>query len=85
MFKIDKTLAWPNPNNVSSDNVQENFQEGEWLPTLIMHIHGISAPPIYDGNPRAWYTVTGLKGPLYSTNYYKYTNDQRGAMRWYYE
>ncbi len=86
MFKIDKTLAWPNPNNIVCDkNLDDDSKEGQWPPTLIMHVHGISAPPIYDGNPRAWYTATGLKGPIYSTNYYKYTNEQRSSILWYYE
>lgn len=86
MFKIDKTLAWPNPNNIVYDkNLDDDSKEGQWPPTLIMHVHGISAPPNYDGNPRAWYTATGLKGPIYSTNYYKYTNEQRSSMLWYYE
>lgn len=85
MFKIDKTLSWANPNNIVCNNLEYDSKEGQWPPTLIMHVHGISAPPIYDGNPRAWYTATGLKGPLYYTNYYKYTNEQRGAMLWYYE
>ena len=86
MFKIDKTLVWPNPNNIIyNNNLDNESKEGQWPPTLIMHVHGISTPPIYDGNPRAWYTATGLKGPIYSTNYYKYTNEQSGAMLWYYE
>lgn len=87
MFKIDKTLVWSNPNNIvyNNNDLDNDSKEGQWPPTLIMHVHGISTPPIYDGNPRAWYTATGLKGPIYSTNYYKYTNDQRGTMLWYYE
>ncbi|KHS58388.1 hypothetical protein QX51_02950 [Terrisporobacter othiniensis] len=86
MFKIDKTLVWANPNNiVYNNNLDNDSKEGQWPPTLIMHVHGISTPPIYDGNPRAWYTATGIKGPVYSTNYYKYTNEQRGAMLWYYD
>lgn len=86
MFKIDKSLVWSNPNNiVYNNNLDNDSKEGQWPPTLIIHVHGISTPPIYDGNPRAWYTATGIKGPIYSTNYYKYTNEQRGAMLWYYE
>lgn len=85
MFKIDKTLPWPNPNNIVSNNLEDNSQEGQWPPTLVMHVHGMCTSPIYDGNPRAWYTATGLKGPIYSTNYYKYTNDQKSSMLWYYE
>lgn len=85
MFKIDKTLAWANPNNIGYNKLENDSKEGQWPPTLIIHVNGICAPPIYDGNPRAWYTATGLKGPIYSTNYYKYTNDQMGAMLWYYE
>ena len=85
MFEIDKTLVWSNPNNISFNRSEEDSKEGVWPPTLIMHIHGSSVPPIYDGNPRSWYTATGIKGPTYSTNYYKYTNEQRGTMLWYYE
>lgn len=63
MFKIDKTLVWSNPNNiVYNNNLDNDSKEGQWPPTLIIHIHGISTPPIYDGNPRAWYTATGIKG-----------------------
>lgn len=84
MFKIDKTIVWPNPQNIIY-NTNQDSQEGQWPPTLIMHLHGIVTPPLYDGNPRAWYTATGLKGPIYETNYYKYKNEQSSAMLWYYE
>lgn len=85
MFKIDKTLSWPNPNNITFSDTQNYSKEGQWPPTLVMHVHGMCVPPIYDGHPKAWYTATGIKGPTYSTNYYKYTNEQSGAMLWYYE
>ena len=86
MFKVDKSINWCNPNNLACNNDLElESNDGQWPPTLIMHVHGISVPPVYDGNPRAWYTATGIKGPTYFTNYYKYTNEQNSAMFWYYD
>lgn len=86
MFKIDTTLPWSNPNNiVYENNLEDDFNEGQWPPTLVVHVHGIATSPVYDGNPRAWYTATGLKGPIYTTNYYKYTNEQGSALLWYYD
>ena len=84
MFNVDRTLSWADPNNIGY-NKDLDSKDGQWPVTLVMHVHGICVSPIYDGNPRSWYTATGIKGPVYSTNYYKYTNEQRGAMLWYYE
>lgn len=87
MFPIDTTLPWTNPHNIKIDNDKtiNNSKEGQWPPTLVMHLHGMISSPKNDGNPKCWYTATGIRGPLYTTNYYKYNNLQPSAMLWYYD
>ena len=60
-----------------NDKTINNSKEGQWPPTLVMHLHGMISSPKNDGNPKCWYTATGIRGPLYTTNYYKYNNLQK--------
>ena len=87
MFRIDTTIPWANPNNINSikEEKNNNMKEGQWPPTLAMHLNGMISSPVNDGNPRTWYTATGIKGPLYTNNYYKFTNEQPSCTLWYYD
>lgn len=89
-FPVDPTINWANPKNISFKNMTYNmFPYGAYecqapVPSVI-HLHGGETAPASDGNPMAWWTATGLKGPKYNSNTYTYLNTQQATMLYYHD
>ncbi|KAJ7284212.1 hypothetical protein O6H91_19G076700 [Diphasiastrum complanatum] len=52
---------------------------------IVTHLHGMEDESFYDGNPDAWYTQFGEKGPAYLTEEYHYPNAMEPALLWYHD
>jgi spore coat protein A len=48
----------------------------------VVHLHGGEVSSLSDGNPDAWYTKGGEKGPAYTGNVYTYLNSQDPTTLW---
>ena len=86
---VDTTVLWANPKNIPTSNAYTPFPPGNYIaqspvPTVI-HLHGAEVSSLYDGHPNAWYTETGITGPVYSTNCYEYPNTQQATTLWYHD
>jgi spore coat protein A len=90
ILPVDPTLHWANPNKMAMPGPPfKAFPPGypdaqSPVPTSI-HLHGGETPPEYDGNPDAWFTVDGIKGPEFVTDTYTYPNTQPATTLWYHE
>lgn len=52
----------------------------------VVHVHGASVRPEYDGHPDAWFTREFQEtGPFFSSKIYSYPNRQHAATLWYHD
>jgi spore coat protein A len=62
---------------------------GAYKPTpnvrTVVHLHGGRVSPESDGNPEAWYTSDGKRGPFFESTIFRYPNDQRAATLWFHD
>ncbi|CAM6085089.1 unnamed protein product [Calypogeia fissa] len=70
-LQVDRTIHWANPPNGG-------------VP-IVTHLHGAEAKSDSDGNPDAWYTMFGDKGPKFVTQNYTYPNSQPATLLWYHD
>ncbi|APF28797.1 multicopper oxidase family protein [Clostridium sporogenes] len=89
---VDPTIHWANPNNTPMTP-----PPGGWPPfppgvpedqkdvPLVTHLHGGEQASMFDGNPEAWWTAKGLKGPKYITDTFHYPNVQEPTTLWYHD
>lgn len=70
-LQVDRTIDWANPPNGG-------------VPT-VTHLHGAEAKSDSDGNPDAWFTMQGDKGPGFVTQNYTYPNSQPATLLWYHD
>ncbi|KEI75088.1 copper oxidase [Clostridium botulinum B2 128] len=89
---VDPTIHWANPNNTPMTP-----PPGGWPPfppgvpedqkdvPLVTHLHGGEQASMFDGNPEAWWTAKGLKGPKYITDTFHYPNVQESTTLWYHD
>lgn len=89
MFSIDSTLNWANPNKLYPETKYVRYPFGNYISQypvpMVTHLHGGEVAPVFDGNPNAWFTSNGLKGPLYETNITEYLNTQQQATLMYHD
>jgi FtsP/CotA-like multicopper oxidase with cupredoxin domain len=90
MLPVDSTLHWANPNKMTVPRppfkaFPPGYPEAQSPVPIVIHLHGGETPPKYDGNPDAWFTANGIKGPAFVTNTYTYLNTQPAATLWYHE
>ncbi|GJP49539.1 hypothetical protein CLOM_g8738 [Closterium sp. NIES-68] len=87
---IDTTVTWENKltDNMHMFKVDPTIMMGYKMPSkgvpIVVHRHGGSQQSFYDGHPLAWFTQYGEKGPTYTTNVYKYVNDEASTI-WYHD
>ena len=67
MFPIDTTLPWTNPHNIKIDNdktINNSKKDSGLQPSNALAWNDFITKN--DGNPKCWYTATGIRGPLYT-------------------
>ncbi|GAA3754517.1 outer spore coat copper-dependent laccase CotA [Salinactinospora qingdaonensis] len=77
LLPVDTTLHWAfadTDHTISDDGVPG-----------VVHLHGGHIDPDSDGHPDAWYTRTGVRGPLFRQTRYTYDNTQEAATLWYHD
>lgn len=52
---------------------------------VVVHVHGVEVPSIYDGNLDAWFTPKNETGPAYTTQDYVYPTRQNPTALWYHD
>lgn len=91
LFAVDPTLHWANPNDMPMEPPRPwppfppGFSEAQAPVPVVTHLHGGEVPSSFDGNPDAWFTADGKKGPAYVTSFYLYPNRQEPATLWYHD
>ncbi len=87
---VDQTIHWADPLMQMSPT---NALPYTGPVPVVTHLHGGEVPSLYDGNPDAWFTPTGLHGPAYRTvaattpnsAIYRYLNKQNAATLWFHD
>jgi spore coat protein A len=51
----------------------------------VPHLHGGHVDADSDGGPEAWFTATGVTGPDFVTDTYRFANDQEAGTLWYHD
>jgi spore coat protein A len=70
-YAIDRTLH----NGLAAPDVR-----------TVVHVHGAKVLPESDGYPEAWFTSNFAQtGPYWTTQVYKYPNDQQATTLWYHD
>jgi FtsP/CotA-like multicopper oxidase with cupredoxin domain/subtilisin-like proprotein convertase family protein len=99
IFAVDPTLHWANPNNMPEmptdpyPTFPPGFPEAQMPVPLVTHLHGGEVQSTSDGNPDAWFTANGLRGPGYNSLYptssdaavFYYPNEQLPTTLWYHD
>ena len=105
-YSTDQTIHWADPANNEANmcahmpgypapgdpyGCDQNYAGP--VPAVV-HLHGGEVPPMIDGNPDAWVTSDGTKGPAFysfpaaAAPYaatYKYPNVQEAAPLWFHD
>jgi spore coat protein A, manganese oxidase len=91
LFPVDPTLHWADPNDMGMEpdkpwpSYPPGFDMAQSPVPLVPHLHGAEVSSVSDGNPEAWWTADGKKGPNYVTNEYTYPNEQNPTTLWYHD
>lgn len=91
LFPVDPTLHWANPNympmmpSMPWPLYPQGFREAQSPVPLVPHLHGAEVSSKSDGNPEAWWTADGKRGPGYVTDEYTYPNQQNPTTLWYHD
>jgi FtsP/CotA-like multicopper oxidase with cupredoxin domain len=91
LFPVDPTLHWANPNNMPMmppmpwPSFPLGFQQAQSPVPLVPHLHGAEVSSSSDGNPNAWWTANGKRGPAFVTKEYTYPNQQNPTTLWYHD
>lgn len=91
LFPVDPTLDWANPNNMPMmpampwPTYPSGFPQAQSPVPLVPHLHGGEVSSKSDGNPNAWWTANGKRGPDFTTNEYTYPNQQNPTTLWYHD
>jgi spore coat protein A, manganese oxidase len=78
ILPVDPTLHWANPNKMAIPGppfkaFPPGYPDAQSPVPISIHLHGGETPPEYDGNPDAWFTADGIKGPAFVTDTYTYS------------
>lgn len=91
LFAVDPTLDWANPNNIPMDPPKPwppfppGFPGAQQPVPIVTHLHGGEVQSAFDGNPDAWFTSDGKRGPAFVTTMYTYPNMQEPTTLWYHD
>lgn len=70
ILPVDPTLMFANPNNMSMPLPPflpwpPGYALAQQNVAVVPHMHGAESAPLMDGNPGAWWTASGVRGPWY--------------------